>query len=223
MLAMGLVVVTTPATSTSARGRSTVSNWTRFGSRTPQNMICEQREGNKTWKVRILKVQLFSRNLPVPYRGDVKIPTYKPHTNHKRSSVRSHTLAPTSICDLSHSFYWSPLTDLGHISSVTYVCRPLWFVCVHRKRNLTSPLTDWRLLTLKFDRVTLNHFRIGRKMSRNRDRVHCHFLKSTGNIRDPSSRCGVILIQQNIENRLKKNNNNIRRQCLTHLQAVFAD
>ena len=28
-------------------------------------------------------------------RGDVKIPTYKPHTNHKKPSVSSHTLAPT--------------------------------------------------------------------------------------------------------------------------------
>ena len=71
---------------------------------------------------------------------DVTIPTYKPHTNHKRSSVRSHTLAPTTICDLSHSLCWSPLTDLGHISSVTYVCHPLWFVCGHRKEVLTSPL-----------------------------------------------------------------------------------
>ena len=73
-------------------------------------------------------------------REDVKIPTYKPHTNHKRSSVRSHTLAPTSICDLSHRLCWRPLTDLGHISSVTYVCHPLWFVCGHRKGILTSPL-----------------------------------------------------------------------------------
>ena len=71
--------------------------------------------------------------------GDVKIPTYKPHTNHKRSSVRSHTLAPTSICDLSHFLCRSQLTDLGHISSVTYVCHPLWFVCGHRKGILTSP------------------------------------------------------------------------------------
>ena len=55
--------------------------------------------------------------------------TYKPHTNHKRSSVRSHTLAPTSICDLSHSLCWRPLTDLGHIRSATYVYHPLWFVC----------------------------------------------------------------------------------------------
>ena len=30
-------------------------------------------------------------------KEDIKIPTYKPPTNHKRSSVRSHTLAPTSI------------------------------------------------------------------------------------------------------------------------------
>ena len=75
-------------------------------------------------------------------RGDVNIPTYKPHTNHKRSSVRSHTLAPTSICDLSNSLCWSPLTDLGHISSVTYVCHPLWFVCGHRKGFLTSPLRN---------------------------------------------------------------------------------
>ena len=59
-----------------------------------------------------------------------------PHTNHKRSSVRSHTLVPTSICDLSHN-----LCYLGHISSVTYVCHPLWFVCSHRKGILTSPLT----------------------------------------------------------------------------------
>ena len=47
-------------------------------------------------------------------RGDVKIPTYKPYTNHKKPSVSSHTLAPTSICDLSHSVCGSPLTDLGH-------------------------------------------------------------------------------------------------------------
>ena len=70
-------------------------------------------------------------------RKDVKIPTYKPHTNHKRSS----TLAITSICDLSRSLCWRPLTDLGHISSVTYVCHPLWFVGGHRKVILTSPLT----------------------------------------------------------------------------------
>ena len=76
----------------------------------------------------------------VHIREDVKISTYKPHTNHKRSSVRSHTLAPTTICDLSHSVCWSPLTDLGHINSVTYVCHPLWFVCGHRKGILTSPL-----------------------------------------------------------------------------------
>ena len=75
-------------------------------------------------------------------RGNVKIPTYRPHTNHKRSSVRSHTLAPTTICDFSHSLCWSPLTDLGHISSVTYVCHPLWFVCGHRKGILTSPLMN---------------------------------------------------------------------------------
>ena len=74
-------------------------------------------------------------------REDVKIPTYKPHRHHKRSSVRSHTLAPTTICDVSHSVCRSPLTDLGHISSVTYVfCHPLWFVCGHRKGILTSPL-----------------------------------------------------------------------------------
>ena len=71
--------------------------------------------------------------------------TYKPHTNHKRSSVRSHNLAPTSICGLSQSLCWSPLTDLGHISSVTYVCHPLWFVCGHRKGILMSPLTThWK-------------------------------------------------------------------------------
>ena len=74
-------------------------------------------------------------------REDIKIPTYKPHTNHKRSSVRSHSLAPTTICDLSHSLCWRPLTDLGHINSVTYVCHPLWFVCGHRKGILTSPLS----------------------------------------------------------------------------------
>ena len=73
-------------------------------------------------------------------RGNVKILTYKPHTNHKRSSVSSHTFAPTTICDLSHRVCGSPLTDLGHISSVTYVCHPLWFVCGHRKGILTSPL-----------------------------------------------------------------------------------
>ena len=80
-------------------------------------------------------------NMISPVVGDdVKIPTYKPHINHKRSSVRSHTLPSTSICDLSHSLCWSPLTDLGHISSVTYVCHPLMFVCGHRKGILTSPL-----------------------------------------------------------------------------------
>ena len=47
-----------------------------------------------------------------------------------------------AICDLSHSLCWSPLTDLGHISSVTYVCHPLWFVCGHRKEEiLMSPLS----------------------------------------------------------------------------------
>ena len=74
-------------------------------------------------------------------REDVKIHTYKPHTNHKRSSTRSHTLDPTTICDFSHSLCWSPLTDLGHMNSVTYVCHPLWFVCGHRKGILKSPLT----------------------------------------------------------------------------------
>ena len=78
-------------------------------------------------------------------RGDVTISTYKTHTNHKRSSVRSHTLAPTSICDLSHSLCWSALTDLGHINSVTYVCHPLWLVCGHRKGILTSPLSKGRV------------------------------------------------------------------------------
>ena len=78
-------------------------------------------------------------------REDVKIPTYKPHTNHKRSSVRSHTLAPTSICDLSHSLCWRPLTDLGHLSSVTYVCHPLWFVRGLRKGILTSPLIPLKI------------------------------------------------------------------------------
>ena len=73
-------------------------------------------------------------------RGDVKIPTYEPHTNHKRSSVSSHTFAPTTTCDHSHSVCGSPLTDLGHISSVTYVCHPLWFGCDHIKGILTSPL-----------------------------------------------------------------------------------
>ena len=73
-------------------------------------------------------------------RGDVKIPTYKPPTNHKKPSVSSHTLAPTTICGLSHSVGCGPLTDLGHISSVTYVCHSLWFVCGHRKGILTSPL-----------------------------------------------------------------------------------
>ena len=83
-------------------------------------------------------------------RKDVKIPTYKPHTNHKRSSVRSHTLAPTTICDLSHSLCWRPLTVLGHISSVTYVCHPLWFVCGHRKGILMSPLSVDTKMQLRF-------------------------------------------------------------------------
>ena len=54
--------------------------------------------------------------------------------------MSSHTLAPTTICDLSHSLCWRPLTDLGQISSVTYFCHPLWFVCGHRKGILMSPL-----------------------------------------------------------------------------------
>ena len=54
--------------------------------------------------------------------------------------MSSHTLSPITICDLSHSVCGSPLTDLGHISSVTYVCHPLWFVCGHRKGILMSPL-----------------------------------------------------------------------------------
>ena len=79
------------------------------------------------------------------FRGDVKIPTYKPRTNHKKPSVSSHTLAPTTICDLSHSVCRSPLADLGHISSVTNVCHPLWFVCGHRKGILMSPLTLYEI------------------------------------------------------------------------------
>ena len=55
--------------------------------------------------------------------------------------MSSHTLAPTPICDLSHSVCGSTLTDLGHIFSVTYVCHPLWFVGGHRKGILTSPHT----------------------------------------------------------------------------------
>ena len=47
-------------------------------------------------------------------------------------------------CALSHGVCGSPLTDLGHISSVTYACHPLKFVCGHRKGILTSPL---KLLT----------------------------------------------------------------------------
>ena len=92
----------------------------------------------KPWKLLTMVADLSK----ITIREDVKILTYKPHTNHKRSSVRAQTLAPTSICDLSHSLCGSPLTDLGHISSVTYVCHPLWFVCGHRKGILTSPLTN---------------------------------------------------------------------------------
>ena len=90
-----------------------------------------------------LKITTYLDKFKISFREDVKIPTYNPHTNHKRSSVRSHTLALTSICDLSHSLCWSPLTDLGHINSVTYVCHPLWFICGHRKGILTSPLTGF--------------------------------------------------------------------------------
>ena len=87
-------------------------------------------------------------------RGDVKISTYKPHTNHKKSSVSSHTLAPTTICDFSHSICRSPLTDLGHISSVTYVCHPLWFVCGPREGILTSPLKRKRAFAIYSSRYT---------------------------------------------------------------------
>ena len=86
------------------------------------------------WVLKILT------DFPKALKGDVKIPTYKPHTNHKKQSVSSHTLAPTTICDLSHSVCGGPLTDLGHISSVTYICHPLWFVCSHRKGFLTSSI-----------------------------------------------------------------------------------
>ena len=71
-------------------------------------------------------------------RGDVNIPTYKPQ---KAICELTYFSPNQHICDLSHSVRGSPLTDLGNISSVTYVCHPLWFVCGHRKRILTSPLT----------------------------------------------------------------------------------
>ena len=73
--------------------------------------------------------------------GDISIPTYKHHTNHKKPSVSSHTLAQITTCDFSHSACRSPLTDLGHRSSVTYVCHTLWIVGGHRKGILTSPLS----------------------------------------------------------------------------------
>ena len=73
----------------------------------------------------------MNRQILIFLRENVKIPTYKPHTNHKRSSVSSHTLAPTTICDFSHSLCGSPLTDLGHINS---------HKCGHRKGIWTAPL-----------------------------------------------------------------------------------
>ena len=97
----------------------------------------------KWWQYFLTIIHLTSETL----RGDVRIHTYKPHTNHKKPSVRSHTLASTTTCDLSHSVCGSPLTDLGDISSVTYVCHPLWFVGGHRKGILTSPLT-WKYCSL---------------------------------------------------------------------------
>ena len=116
-------------------------------------------------------------------RGGVKIPTYKPHTNHKKPSVSSHTLAPTTICDLSHSVCGSPLTDLGHISSVTYVCHPLWFVCGHRTTILMSPLSPLSLFfsNLKMVKYCMLSLRNGRghinNMFSHVDRVHiaCQF------------------------------------------------
>ena len=102
-----------------------------------QSMKCMQNDNILYF---VIHFHNFSGHIQHNLREEVKISPYKPHTNHRRSSVRSHTLAPTTICDLSHSLCWSPLTDLGHISSVTYVCHPLWFVCGDRKGNLTSPL-----------------------------------------------------------------------------------
>ena len=114
----------------------------------------------------VLTVQVFSTKhfniskvttpLEAQVRGDVKIPTCKPHTNHKKPSVSSHTLAPTTICDLSHSVCRSPLTDLSHRSSVTYVCHPLWFVCGHRKGILMSPLREPSLVPFTRKMVLLS-------------------------------------------------------------------
>ena len=89
--------------------------------------------------VGVVETYLYENVTETSCLGAIKIPTYKPHTNHKKPSVSSHTLAPTTICDLSHSVCGSPLTDLGHISLVTFVSYPLWFVCGHRKGILTSP------------------------------------------------------------------------------------
>ena len=95
----------------------------------------------KKWGILSVWSTRYNQVYTIEFRGDVKMSTYKPHTNHKKPSVSSHTVAPTTICDLSHNVYGSPLTDLGHISSVTYICHPLWFVCGHRKGILTSPLS----------------------------------------------------------------------------------
>ena len=91
------------------------------------------------------------------------------HTKHKKPSVSSHTLAPTTICDLSHSVCRSPLTDLGHISSVTYVCHPLWFVCGHRKgiltpkspmSHVTSKIPERHMSILRNGHVALSNSRV---------------------------------------------------------------
>ena len=115
-----------------------MSNW----SATKSSMTTVQWKDQTTLVGRPIKsgppIYFFGRRLFFPScRGDLLARgtgpfgemSKFPHTNHKKPSVSSHTLAPTTICDLSHSVCWSPLTDLGHISSVTYVCHPLWFVC----------------------------------------------------------------------------------------------
>ena len=114
---------------------------------TPQLLCCPYffPVGNEiaSWKLRLLSLTLYrdfmvsTSVIEMFAEGET---SKFPDTNHKKPSVSLHTLAPTTIWDLSHSVCGSPQTDLGHISSVTYVCHPLWFVCGHRKGILMSPL-----------------------------------------------------------------------------------
>ena len=96
-----------------------------------------------------LHVSWLRNLMHVIFREDIKILTYKPHTNHKRSSVRSHTLAPTSIWDLSHSVYGES-TDRSGSHQLSHLRLSSFVVCLwSAKWNFdVSPYIDRFLLLL---------------------------------------------------------------------------